>query len=228
MTNTLFSNRDLKILIFPLVIEQILSMLVGMVDTVMVSYAGEAAISGVALVDMINYLFITIFAAIATGGAVIVSQYLGDRQEKQANLAAGQLYTISAVVSTVIALVCFVFHKGILQLLYGSVEADVILPKSRPKEGNIKTLFLLHGMTDELYDLYRGYLDGGLTPKEILIGSAKYVLDEDNGKLTPAIPNQKPFTLTNGMMVKYSGVINDAGVDKDFEVTSKLNFKKKK
>ena len=64
--------------------------------------------------------------------------------------------------------------------------------------------------------------------QEILIGSAKYVLDEDNGKLTPAIPNQKPFTLTNGMMVKYSGVINDAGVDKDFEVTSKLNFKKKK
>ena len=126
MTNTLFSNRDLKILIFPLVIEQILSMLVGMVDTVMVSYAGEAAISGVALVDMINYLFITIFAAIATGGAVIVSQYLGDRQEKQANLAAGQLYTISAVVSTVIALLCFAFHKGILQLLYGSVEADVM------------------------------------------------------------------------------------------------------
>ena len=126
MTNTLFSNRDLKILIFPLVIEQILSMLVGMVDTVMVSYAGEAAISGVALVDMINYLFITIFAAIATGGAVIVSQYLGDRQEKQANLAAGQLYTISAVVSTVIALLCFAFHKGILHLLYGSVEADVM------------------------------------------------------------------------------------------------------
>ena len=126
MTNTLFSNRDLKILIFPLVIEQILSMLVGMVDTVMVSYAGEAAISGVALVDMINYLFITIFAAIATGGAVIVSQYLGDRQEKQANLAAGQLYTISAVVSTVIALLCFAFHKGILRLLYGSVEADVM------------------------------------------------------------------------------------------------------
>ena len=64
--------------------------------------------------------------------------------------------------------------------------------------------------------------------QEILIGSAKYVMDEDTGKLLPAIPNQKPFTLTNGMMVKYSGVINDAGVDKDFEVTSKLNFKKKK
>lgn len=122
----MFSKQDLRKLIFPLVVEQILSMLVGMVDTVMVSYAGETAISGVALVDMLNYLFITVFAAIATGGAVIVSQYLGDRQEKQANLAASQLYTISLLISGVIAAVCLVAHKQILNLLYGSVEADVM------------------------------------------------------------------------------------------------------
>lgn len=126
MTKSLFSNADLRKMILPLVIEQILSMLVGMVDTVMVSYAGEAAISGVALVDMINYLFITVFSAIATGGAVIVSQYLGDRQHAQAKLAASQLYTISAAVSALIALVCFGFHKWILQLLYGSVDSDVM------------------------------------------------------------------------------------------------------
>ena len=126
MTNSLFSNLDMRKLILPLVVEQILSMLVGMVDTVMVSYAGEAAISGVALVDMINYLFITVFAAIATGGAVIVSQYLGDRQEKQANLAASQLYTISLLISGVIAAVCLLGHRQILNLLYGSVEADVM------------------------------------------------------------------------------------------------------
>ena len=126
MTNSLFSNLDLRKLILPLVVEQILSMLVGMVDTVMVSYAGEAAISGVALVDMINYLFITVFAAIATGGAVIVSQYLGDRQEQQANLAASQLYTISLLISGVIAAACLAGHKQILNLLYGSVEADVM------------------------------------------------------------------------------------------------------
>lgn len=126
MTNPLFSNLDLRKLILPLVVEQILSMLVGMVDTVMVSYAGEAAISGVALVDMINYLFITVFAAIATGGAVIVSQYLGDRQEQQANLAASQLYTISLLISGVIAAACLLGHRQILNLLYGSVEADVM------------------------------------------------------------------------------------------------------
>ena len=63
--------------------------------------------------------------------------------------------------------------------------------------------------------------------QEAMIGSAKYVADENTGKLVPALPNQKPFTLTNGMVVKYSGTIQDAGIDKDFEVTSKLNFKKK-
>ena len=73
----LFSNRDLGRLIFPLIVEQILAVSVGMVDTVMVSSAGEAATSGVSLVDMINVLFINIFAAVATGGAVISSQYLG-------------------------------------------------------------------------------------------------------------------------------------------------------
>ena len=63
--------------------------------------------------------------------------------------------------------------------------------------------------------------------QEAMIGSAKYVADENTGKLVPALPNQKPFMLTNGMMVKYSGTIQDTGIDKDFEVTSKLNFKKK-
>lgn len=101
----MFTNKALKNLIVPLVIEQILVMLVGMVDTMMVSHAGEAAISGVALVDMIDYLIITIFSALATGGAVIVSQYLGGRQKKQANTSAGQLITI--LFSYPLSLWCF-------------------------------------------------------------------------------------------------------------------------
>lgn len=68
---------------------------------------------------------------------------------------------------------------------------------------------------------------GSAKIQEAMIGSTKYVTDENTGKLVPALPNQKPFTLTNGMMVKYSGTIQDAGIDKDFEVTSKINFKKK-
>lgn len=122
----MFTNKALKNLIVPLVIEQILVMLVGMVDTMMVSHAGEAAISGVALVDMIDYLIITIFSALATGGAVIVSQYLGGRQKKQANTSAGQLITISFFLSVVVMVLCLVFHEGILKLLFGKIEADVM------------------------------------------------------------------------------------------------------
>ena len=77
----LFTPTQLRTLIFPLIIEQILSISVGMADTMMISYAGEAAMSGVSLVDMINTLLINIFAAIATGGAVILSQYIGRREK---------------------------------------------------------------------------------------------------------------------------------------------------
>lgn len=122
----MFTNKALKSLITPLVIEQILVMPVGMVDTMMVSHAGEASISGVALVDMIDYLIITIFAALATGGAVIVSQYLGSRKKEQANNSAGQLITVSFFLSVVIMIVCLVFHEGILKLLFGKIEADVM------------------------------------------------------------------------------------------------------
>ena len=81
---TLFSGNDLKKLIFPLIIEQILAVSVGMVDTMMVSSAGEAATSGVSLVDIINVLIINIFAAVATGGAVVASQYLGQKRKDRA------------------------------------------------------------------------------------------------------------------------------------------------
>ena len=73
----LFSERDLLVLTGPLLVEQLLEVTVGMADTMMVSRCGEAAISGVSLVDMVNNLIIVLFAALATGGAVVVSQYLG-------------------------------------------------------------------------------------------------------------------------------------------------------
>ena len=122
----LFSNRDLKKLLCPLVIEQILVMLVGMVDTVMVSSVGEAAVSGVALVDMVNYLVITVFTALTTGGAVVLSQYLGAGKPDRAAFSAGQLMAVSALFSTGIMAVCAAFRVPILHLFFGSVEPDVM------------------------------------------------------------------------------------------------------
>lgn len=123
---TMFSKKQLQKLILPLIVEQILAITVGMVDTMMISYAGEAAISGVSLVDMINVLLINIFAAVGTGGAVVVSQYLGHGNKKLACRAAEQLITVSAVISTGIMLLSLLFRAPLLRLLFGTVEADVM------------------------------------------------------------------------------------------------------
>lgn len=122
----LFSNKDLRKLIVPLIIEQILAIGVGMVDTMMISHEGDAAISGVSLVDMVNHLLITILSALATGGAVIVSQYIGHRDRESANRAAGQLITATTLISIGIALLCLILAGPLLALLFGSIEADVM------------------------------------------------------------------------------------------------------
>ena len=122
----LFSNASLRKLLVPLVVEQVLVMTVGMVDTVMVASAGEAAVSGVALVDMVNYLIITVMAALTTGGSVIISQYMGSRQPDRAEGSAGQLMAVSAVLSTAILLLCLVGRDRILHLFFGAVEPDVM------------------------------------------------------------------------------------------------------
>ena len=122
----LFSNKDLRKLIVPLIIEQILAIGVGMVDTMMISHEGDAAISGVSLVDMVNHLLITILSALATGGAVIVSQYIGHRDRESANRAAGQLITATTLISVGIALLCLILAGPLLALLFGSIEADVM------------------------------------------------------------------------------------------------------
>ena len=125
-SSLIYSNRALKRLLLPLVIEQVLVMLVGMVDTVMVASAGEAAVSGVALVDMVNYLIITVMAALTTGGSVIISQYAGSRQPEQAERSAGQLMTVTLLLSAAILAVCLLGRDAILRLFFGSVEADVM------------------------------------------------------------------------------------------------------
>lgn len=122
----MFTNQSLKRLIIPLIIEQVLIMFVGLGDTMMVSSVGEAAISGVALVNMVNELVICILAAVATGGAVIVSQYIGSENTKQANKSASQLLLITFIISLVMMIFALLLHQVILNLLFGSVDVDVM------------------------------------------------------------------------------------------------------
>ncbi|WP_310605201.1 MATE family efflux transporter [Anaerosporobacter sp.] len=122
----LFTNSKLKKLIIPLIIEQTLAVTVGMVDVVMVSRAGEAAISGVSLVDMINNLIIAVFAALATGGAVVTAQFIGAKREDKACKSAKQLLLIALTISTVVMLLSILFRRGLLTVLFGSIEEEVM------------------------------------------------------------------------------------------------------
>lgn len=122
----LFSNKRLIFLIVPLIIEQGLTILVGMCDGVMVSSVGEAAISGVSLVDMVNAVILVLFAALATGGAVVTSQLLGARQREKAQQSAGQLVLMAAGLGAVAMLLCLVFARGLMELFFGSIDEDVM------------------------------------------------------------------------------------------------------
>lgn len=121
----MFSSRALARLIIPLIFEQTLAITVGMADTVMVSSVGEAAISGVSLVDMINTLIFAVMAALATGGAVVTSQYIGEKNTKAACSSAAQLMVSVLVVSCVLTAGALIFRQKLLRLFFGSIETDV-------------------------------------------------------------------------------------------------------
>ena len=122
----LFSKEELRRLIVPLMIEQILAVTIGMADTMMVANVGEAAVSGVSLVDSINILLINIFSAMATGGAVVASQYIGRQDRQNACSAAKQLIYSSAFIALLLGLLALVGGEHLLRLVFGSVDADVM------------------------------------------------------------------------------------------------------
>ncbi|MBQ2691901.1 MAG: MATE family efflux transporter [Clostridia bacterium] len=122
----IFSNPDLKKLIIPLVIEQILIMSVGMVGTMMVSYSGEAAMSGVSLSDMINGVFQYVFSALATGGTIVVAQYIGSGDLDKGRKSASQLVMITTLLSCIFLAAMLIGNRSLLSLLFGKIEADVM------------------------------------------------------------------------------------------------------
>ena len=123
---TIYSNKALRSLILPLVMEQLLAILVGMLDTVMISGVGEAAVSGVSLVDNINILVINIFAALATGGAVVAGHALGQKNQEQAGRSAWQMMLFLLYSSVAMTILLLGAHKVILRAIFGQVEEAVM------------------------------------------------------------------------------------------------------
>ena len=122
----MFSNTDLRRLILPLMFEQLLNALMGTADTMMVSRIGSAAISAVSLTDSINVLFIQMFTAIASGGTILCSQYLGQNNKEGSSRCARQILLTIMTIATVIGAVCFFFRRGLLSLIFGQVEQAVM------------------------------------------------------------------------------------------------------
>ena len=122
----MFTKQDLRKLILPLIVEQILLATVGIADTVMIASVGEAAVSGVSLVDNINVLLINIFTALATGGAVVAGHSLGEGSKERASEAAEQLIIFTAFLSAAIMLVLLIGCPWILQGVFGKIEGDVM------------------------------------------------------------------------------------------------------
>ena len=145
----IFSKQDLKQLLLPLLAEQFLVVLIGMMDTIMVSYCGESAMSGVSLVDSINVLLIGVFSALATGGAVLVSQYLGQKRPDAAKTAAKMLFYVVLLVSLAIMAVCLIFRKPLLFAIFGNVEEDVMTAS--------QIYFLMSALSYPVMAIYNAY-----------------------------------------------------------------------
>lgn len=142
----LFSNRKLAALLIPLALDQLLNSFMGTVDTLVVSNLGSAAISAVSLVDSINILIVQAFFALASGGTVVCSHYLGCKKEKHAKEAAKQLIFITFIMSVIIAGLCLAFNGPILKLIFGDVEPAVMT--------NAKTYFFFSAISYPFIALY--------------------------------------------------------------------------
>ena len=122
----MFSNKELKNLIVPLFLEQLLMALVGIADVFVVGFVGEAAVSGVSLVNSFNTIFINLFTALAAGGAVVISQYIGKQDDELAGESASQLLTASILFSVLISVVVLLTNTSLMRLMFGRVEDDVM------------------------------------------------------------------------------------------------------
>ena len=142
----MFSGKDLRRLIAPLMVEQALAMMIGMADTVMVASCSEAAVSGISLVDSINAVFLWLFPALATGGGVVLAQYLGAEDTENARRATGQLVLLLVGFSLLVTTVFFAFQGGILRLLFGAIEPAVM--------ENAKTYFIVSILSYPFLALY--------------------------------------------------------------------------
>ncbi len=197
----LFDNRQLLKLLVPLFIEQILSVTISFADSIMVASCGEAAVSAVSLVMQITILLNQLFAALATGGAVICAQYIGRRDDENARTTAKQLVWLCGAIGVAISATILLFHRQILSLIYGNIEAEVM--------DNCVKYFVIVGIGRPFIAVYnaaaalfRAVGNSGISMKVSLfmnsinlIGNAILIYGLDMGIVGAAIPTMFSFVV---------------------------------
>ena len=143
----MFTNKDLRTMILPLFVDQLLLLLVTFLSNLMIAQAGANILSGVSLVDMTNTVLFFIFVALASGGSVVISQYIGNKNKDMAEHSAAQLYSFNIVISLSVSIILIIFNKPFINLLFGQAEADVISTAS--------LYFFLSAFSYPFYSLYQ-------------------------------------------------------------------------
>lgn len=226
---TIYSNADLKKLILPLIMEQLLAILVGMLDTVMISGVGEAAVSGVSLVDNINILVIQVFSALATGGAVVAGHALGQHREEEAGRSAWQMVLFLLYASAVTTVILLGAHKSILRAIFGQVEDGVM--------SSATTYLIITGLSICPLALYNGCaaLFRAMGNSKItmyisllmnllnLVGNATLIYGFKLGVAGAAISTTVSRTVAAGMIF-YLLFQDDRVIHFKHRVTAKMNF----
>lgn len=205
MESLLFTREDLKKLIVPLIIEQALALSIGLFDTLMVSSCGEAAVSGVSLVDSISTLLIQILSALATGGAVVCSQYIGKKMPERAKLSAGQLMLIMLLSAGTVMVVILLSYRFLLRAIFGQIDADVMQ--------NAEIYFIISAISYPFLGVYNaGAALATLTARIVSALVMVVLLSEKDNPLCIATPGcMKPQRDVIGKILKIgipSGVEN--------------------
>lgn len=121
----MFSRRALITFSIPVILDALLSIVAGLVDTAMVSSAGPAVVSGVSLVDSFALLFVSAFSALSLGGTVVTAQYIGNQNYEKAKTSAKQLIYSVVIISVAVSAILLCCYQNLLHILYPKIEADV-------------------------------------------------------------------------------------------------------
>lgn len=167
----LFSNKDLRKIIIPLMIQQLLSVTVGMADSMMVASAGEAAVSAVSLVHSLDLLIMYIFLAMSTGGAVIISQAIGRGDRAYSNKSAKQLFYAVTIISSIVAVIVILLREPLLRLLFGDVE-DAVMNNALDYFFYLALSFPVFGMFESISAIFRAMGKSMVTMTSSLIINA--------------------------------------------------------